>query len=183
MVQETVVLLWIQHLQESTSRITIDSTTDLVDLVNKYKWVLRPNSLKRLDDLSRKGTGHETHLRKKLSAAGTHVPHVSPPMTLYLRDVGQSTHREPEEPPSERTSDGLAYTSFANTRWPNETDDLALHGATQLADGKKLENTGFDIGKTIMVSVKNPLGMRKGKVFWSVRSPWNLGKGYQHQKV
>ena len=52
-IQETVVLLRVQHLQKGTCRIPIDASTNLVHLVDQHQRVLGPHSLERLYDLAR----------------------------------------------------------------------------------------------------------------------------------
>lgn len=71
MIQETVVLLWIKHLQKGASRISIDSTTNLVNLIDKYKRIFRPNTLKSLDNLARERTKHKSILMQPSSTQNT----------------------------------------------------------------------------------------------------------------
>jgi hypothetical protein len=56
MIEEAVVLLGIEHLQESTSGVAIDTSTDLVHLVDEHERILGANALECLDDLARQRT-------------------------------------------------------------------------------------------------------------------------------
>jgi len=55
-VQESAVLLGIEHLKESASRVTVDSLTDLVDFIDEYQRILDSNALECLDYLSGQGS-------------------------------------------------------------------------------------------------------------------------------
>ena len=50
MIQETGVLFGVEHLEESTGRVTVDSLTNLVDFVDEDQRVLDPDALECLDD-------------------------------------------------------------------------------------------------------------------------------------
>ena len=52
MIQETVVLFRVQHLQKSTCRVSIDASANLVHLVDQHKRVLGAYSLECLYDLA-----------------------------------------------------------------------------------------------------------------------------------
>ena len=56
MIQESSVLLRIQHLEQGTSGITVVPTSNLINLIDKDERVLGPNTLQSLDDLSGKGS-------------------------------------------------------------------------------------------------------------------------------
>lgn len=56
MIQESRVLLGIEHLEQRTRRVAIVPFTDFVHLVDKNKRVFGANSLERLDDFARQGT-------------------------------------------------------------------------------------------------------------------------------
>jgi hypothetical protein len=56
MIQESVVLLRVEHFEERAGRVTIYPLTDLVDFVNEDQWVLDTNALECLDDLPRQGS-------------------------------------------------------------------------------------------------------------------------------
>jgi len=55
-VQECGILLGVEHLEESTSRVTVYSLTDLVDFINEYQRVLDSDALESLDNLSGQGS-------------------------------------------------------------------------------------------------------------------------------
>ena len=56
MVKESRILLWVEHLEQSTGGISVMSATNLVNLVDKNKRVLGTDALQRLDDLAREST-------------------------------------------------------------------------------------------------------------------------------
>ncbi len=78
-------------------------------------------------------------------------------MSLDLCNVRQTANRETEELPVERASDRLANGRFSHTRRTNETDDLAFHRATELANREELEDTILDILQAVMILVKDLL--------------------------
>ena len=67
MIQESSVLLGVKHLEQRTRGISIVSTSNLVDLVNEYQRVFRPDALQCLDDLARKSSGRcvESHVNEE----------------------------------------------------------------------------------------------------------------------
>jgi hypothetical protein len=115
MVEERSVLFGIEHLQKCTRRISMHPSSDFVNLIKHNKRVFGPYALEGLDDLARECTN------------------VGSPVTLDLCHVGQTTNGEPEELPSECTSDGFTNTRLANTRRSDETEDLAFDGSAKLA--------------------------------------------------
>ena len=56
MIQETVILFRVQHLQKRTGRIPVDPAPDFVDFVNEYERVFRSDPFESLDDLSWKSS-------------------------------------------------------------------------------------------------------------------------------
>ena len=52
MIEESIILLRVQHLEKRARRITVDTPANLVNLVNQHQRVLRPYSLQSLDDLA-----------------------------------------------------------------------------------------------------------------------------------
>jgi len=54
-IQESGILLRVEHLKESTGRVTVDSLTDLVDFINEDQRVLNSDALECLDDLPGQG--------------------------------------------------------------------------------------------------------------------------------
>lgn len=129
MVQESVVLFGIEHLQKCACRVPINATSDLVHLINENERILRTDSLESLDDFSRKGTTlASVRALGKRGVADT--PDISPPMTLNLRNVRQPANRESEELPPESPSDRLANRRLAHTWRTGQANDLALHAAT-----------------------------------------------------
>lgn len=55
MIQESSVLLRVEHLKESTGRVAVDSLTDLVNFINEDQGVLDSDALECLYDLPRQG--------------------------------------------------------------------------------------------------------------------------------
>jgi len=50
-IQEAVVLLWVEHLQQRAGGISIVSTSNLVNFINEDKRILRLDAFQSLDDL------------------------------------------------------------------------------------------------------------------------------------
>ena len=55
MIQESGVLLRVEHLKESTGRVTVDSLANLVDFIDKDQRVLDSYTLEGLDNLPGQG--------------------------------------------------------------------------------------------------------------------------------
>lgn len=55
MIQESSVLLRVEHLKESTGRVTVDSLTNLVDFIDEDQRVLDSDALECLYDLPWQG--------------------------------------------------------------------------------------------------------------------------------
>ena len=53
MIQESAVLLGVEHFEEGTGRIAIYTLSDLVDFIDKDQGVLDTNAFKGLDNLPR----------------------------------------------------------------------------------------------------------------------------------
>ena len=60
MIQESIVLFWVEHLQKRARRVPVDAASDLVHLIDEDERILRTNTLECLNDLSRKGTTLES---------------------------------------------------------------------------------------------------------------------------
>jgi hypothetical protein len=56
MIQEGVVLFWVKHLQKCARGVPVDTTSDLVHLINKNERILCTDPLESLNDFTRKGT-------------------------------------------------------------------------------------------------------------------------------
>lgn len=55
-IQESVVLLRVEHLEERASGVAIYPLANLVDFINEDQWILDTNSLECLDNLPRQGS-------------------------------------------------------------------------------------------------------------------------------
>ena len=86
-------------------------------------------------------------------------------MTLDFRDICQSTHRKAEELAIQSAGDTLPDTSLSNSRWTDETDDLALYTSAKLADGQELQYAVFDVLQAIVIFVKYLDSVRDREVF------------------
>jgi len=62
-IQESSVLFRIEHLKESTGRVTVDSLTDLVDFIDEDQRILDSDALECLDDLPGEGTVNTRGIR------------------------------------------------------------------------------------------------------------------------
>ena len=86
MVQESIVLFRVEHLQKCTRWVPVDPTSDLVHLIDEDEWILRADTLECLNDLSRKGTA----LGSARAAEGKEIadtPDIGPSVALDLRNV------------------------------------------------------------------------------------------------
>jgi hypothetical protein len=66
-IQESVVLLGVEHFEESASRVTIYPLTDLVDFVNEDQGILDTDAFECLDNLPRQGSMNTRTLVKASS--------------------------------------------------------------------------------------------------------------------
>lgn len=94
------------------------------------------------------------------------LPHIGSSMPLDLGHIRQTANRESEELSVQRTRDGLSYARLPNTWWTNETDDLTLDGAAELAHSEKLEDAVFDVRESVVILVEDFDGVLDGKVFF-----------------
>jgi hypothetical protein len=129
MVQESIVLLRVKHLQKCARWVPVDATSDLVYLIDEDEGVLRSDTLECLNDLSWKGTALGSARATEGSGTG-YTPDVGPSMTLDLRNVRQPAHGKPEELPPKCSCDRFTDRSFAHTWRAGEADDLAFHAPT-----------------------------------------------------
>jgi hypothetical protein len=78
-------------------------------------------------------------------------------VSLDLRDIRQTTHREPEEFPVKSARNRLSDGGLSHTGRTDKADDLALDSPAQFADGEELQYTIFDVLETIVVFVQDRL--------------------------
>ena len=67
-IQESSVLLRVEHLKKSTGRVAVDSFPDLVDLIDEDQRILNSNAFECLDDLPGEGTVDTWSIRISRSA-------------------------------------------------------------------------------------------------------------------
>ena len=128
MVQESIVLFWVKHLQKRARWVPVDATSDLVHLIDEHERILCANTLECLNDLSREGTALESARAEGKGVSDT--PDIGPSMALDLRNVRQPAHGKPEELPPKGSSDRFTDRRFAHTRRAGQADDLAFHAPT-----------------------------------------------------
>jgi hypothetical protein len=97
MIQESAVLLRVEHLEESTGRVAVYPLTDLVDLIDEDQRVLDTNAFECLDDFPRQCPINTRTLAQAGPGLIRNLPDVSPPMTFDLGDVGQTSDGKSEE--------------------------------------------------------------------------------------
>ena len=95
-------------------------------------------------------------------------------MSLDLRYICETTHRETEELSVQSAGDRLANRSLSDTGWAYKTDDLAFNSSSKLADGQEFKNTIFHVLETVMILVKHFLCMCDRVVLFGMNSPRNL---------
>src|SRR6185369_7296572 len=108
MVLELAVLLGVQHLEESRTRIASEVLTELVDLVEKEQRVRRPGLLNVRDDL-----------------AGQRAD-VGPAVAPDFRLIANAAERLAHELASGCSSDRAAERGLANAGRTDEAQDRAL---------------------------------------------------------
>lgn len=69
MIQECSVLLWVQHLKQSTGGVAVVPATNLVDFIDENKRVFSAYALQGLDDLARKCTTRESGMNNPITPA------------------------------------------------------------------------------------------------------------------
>jgi hypothetical protein len=55
-IQESGILLGVEHLKEGAGRVAVDSLTDLVNFIDEDQRILDSDALECLDNLSRQGS-------------------------------------------------------------------------------------------------------------------------------
>lgn len=95
-------------------------------------------------------------------------------MAFDFRNVCQPTNTESEELATKSPCNTFANTCLTDTGRASKTYDLPLNRTTQLSNSEELEDTRFDISKTIMILVKDFSGVRDRIVFRCMTTPWNL---------
>jgi hypothetical protein len=53
MIQEAIILLWVQHLEQSACGVAVDATANLVNFIDQNQGVLCSNPFQGLYDLAR----------------------------------------------------------------------------------------------------------------------------------
>jgi hypothetical protein len=104
------------------------------------------------------------------------VPDVGPSMALDLSDVSQATNGEPEELPLQGTGNRLSNRRLSNTRRTNKADDFAFHGPAKLSDGQELQNPVLDVLQSVVVIVKDLLGINDRVTLLGMLTPRDLWK-------
>mmetsp|Transcript_93760 Transcript_93760/g.235419 ORF Transcript_93760/g.235419 Transcript_93760/m.235419 type:complete len:246 (+) Transcript_93760:1481-2218(+) len=139
MIPESVILFWIQDLQERGGWIPAVVAPKLVNLINQHNRIRRLRDLEALYQLAR------------------HCPHVSTPVTAQLCNIMHAPDGEAVELPVQCSSDALADGSLADAWGSHQAHDLALHRLLQEADGNVLQDPLLDVLQAIMVLVEDVL--------------------------
>jgi len=74
-------------------------------------------------------------------------------MTFDFRRIPHSTNTEPEELAIQRFGNRLADRRFPDTRGPDETEDLALDGATEFSYSDEFFDTILHVCQAVMVFI------------------------------
>mmetsp|Transcript_51852 Transcript_51852/g.83726 ORF Transcript_51852/g.83726 Transcript_51852/m.83726 type:complete len:216 (-) Transcript_51852:1310-1957(-) len=155
MVNKVLVLRGVEHLQQRRGRIALIPTPELVDFVEHYHGIVAACCLECLHNFP----GHGAN--------------ISATMALNFRHVCHATDAEAEKFASERRCNALADRCFAHSRRAVETNDFALHGSLENADGNKLEDAIFDVFHGMVVAVQNITRTQHVKCVCRRNAPWN----------
>jgi hypothetical protein len=136
-VGERVVLLGVEHLEESGRRVTAEVVPDLVDLIEHEDRVDRRPLLHALDDLA----GERADVRAAVAADRGLVVH--------------ATERHAHELAAERAGDAATERRLADAGRADEAEDRALLVALELADREVLDDALLDLLEAVVVLVED----------------------------
>ena len=139
-VVERVVLLRVEHLEQSRRRIAAEIGAHLVDLVQQEERVRGLGLAHRLDDLSR------------------HRTDIGAPVTADLGLVTDAAQRHAHEFAAGRFRDRLAERRLAHAGRPDETEDRSGQLVGPLLDREILDDAFLDLLQAIVIGVENLLG-------------------------
>ena len=138
MIGEGVVLLRVEHLEQSRGGIAAVVVADLVDLVHHEHRVVGAHALQPLEDAARQGAD------------------VGPPVATDLRLVAHAAQRQPVELAPHGLGDGLAERGLAHARRTDKADDRPLGVLVELAHGQVFEDALLDPVEPVVVLVEDP---------------------------
>ena len=141
---ERVVLLRVEHLEQSRRRIAAEIGAHLVDLVQQEQRVRGLGLAHRLDDLA----GHRADIGAAVAA-----------------DLGLVTHaaeRHAHEFAAGRFRDRLAERGLADAGRPDEAEDRPGQLVGALLHGEILDDALLDLLQAIVIGVENLLGADRG---------------------
>ena len=157
MIHKFLVLLRVQHLQESAGRVSLERHANLVDLVQHDHRICRFYPFQALYDF----TGHSSNIR--------------PAVTLDLRLIPHPSDRKSEKLAIQCRSDGFANGGLPDPGRAYQADDGSADPAP-LDDGAQiLQDAVFDVLQSIMVPIQNAPGLFDVNTVLGVNSPGQIG--------
>ena len=91
----------------------------------------------------------------RLNKLARHRPDICPPVAFNFSLISHSPERKAIEVAAQGVRNAPAHGCLADTGRPDQAEDRPCDIALQLADRDELQDSVFDIGKPIVVPVKN----------------------------
>ena len=135
-VDKSVVLLAVEHLEQCRGGIALVVGAELIDLVEDQQRIAGAAFADRVDDAA----GHRGDIGAAVAADLSLVTHTAQGDAMALS--------------ADRLTDGGRDGGFADAGRADQTDDLPLCLIAQLADGELFDDALLDLIKTVMVAVK-----------------------------
>ena len=139
MVTKSIVLSWIQHLQQGRSRISLIITAHLVHLIQEENRIAGTGFLKGFQDTTR------------------HSSYIGTTMTANFRLIPHTTQRSSGKFPSQSSGHRASQRGFTYSRWTYQTKNRCILSLCQLTHSQILQNTLLYLLQTIVILVKNLL--------------------------
>src|SRR5207247_5825427 len=123
----------VEHLEQRASWIAAKIGADFVDLIEHHHWIARAGAAQLLNDAAR------------------HRGNVSAAMSADLRFVTDAAQTHAYKFSAERISNRLAKACFADTGWPEKTQNWAVSLRIQFAHGQILDESAFYFFEVVMI--------------------------------
>src|SRR5689334_6237538 len=140
-IDESFVLLWVEHLKQRAGRIATKVGTDLVNLVEHHDRIACAGSPQLLNNAARH--------RSDISAA----------MSANFGFVANSAQAHPNKLSLKRISHGLTQARFPDTGRSKQTENRALAKRVELAHSEIFNQPALYFDQVIMVAIENLLGL------------------------
>src|SRR5262249_29020839 len=138
-IDEGVVLTWIEHLEQGAGGVAAKIRTDLVDLIEHEHRVAR------------------TDATQFLNYAAGHRPDVGAAMAADFCLAAHPAETDPHEFATQRVSDRLAETGFADAGRPEKTEDSTVSLRIEFAHGEIFDQPFLNLFKIVVIAIENLL--------------------------